>query len=127
MQHIRANLPELRQRVSAILDASQKELLELGDPQIGQSKGALLLHIITTFSNIYSQTIDGSLPNFTTDELYGGARISFIFNDVFGNYVESLDAVGNLSTHEVQMSMSNATVRLIVSIMANLSDISYTY
>lgn len=46
------------------------------------SQGALLLQIITKFSNQFGAAIDGSLTTLSTTELYGGARINFIFNEV---------------------------------------------
>lgn len=40
-----------------------------------------------------------------------GARINYIFNDLFGAYVDGIDALGGLTDEEVQVIMANATVR----------------
>jgi hypothetical protein len=48
-----------------------------------ESQGALLLHIITKFTAAYRDTIDGKLSDVVhPSELYGGARINYIFQEV---------------------------------------------
>lgn len=60
-------------------------------------RGAMLLHILTKFSDTYRSSINGTLNNFTSvinmyagtstnssRELTGGARICHIFNEIFG-------------------------------------------
>lgn len=69
-----------------------------------------MLHIINSFVLAYSNTIDGRLTNESaTDELYGGARINYIFNDMFTRYVDAMDANGGLTDEEIQVIMANAT------------------
>lgn len=111
LHHIRDAMPDLRSRVGSMLTQTQKDLDSLGDPRLTQTKPALLLHVITKFHNQYVDTIEGRLTEYITDELYGGARINYIFEDVFGAYIKKMDPLGNLSTQEIQLTMSNATVR----------------
>lgn len=92
----------------------------------------MLLHIINAFVHAYWDTIDGRLSSASaTAELYGGypyyrqalsfspflralsytgARINYIFHDLFGTYVDGIDALGGLTDEEVQVIMANATV-----------------
>lgn len=96
-----------------MLSQATRELESLGDPRLSQTKPALLLHVITKFNNQFCDTIEGRLSEYITDELYGGARINYIFEDVFGAFIKNMDPLGNLSIQEIQLTMSNATVREI--------------
>lgn len=109
-------MPELKARVNGMLSQTNRDLEALGDPRLSQTKSALLLHVITKFNNQYCDTIEGRLAEYITDELYGGARINYIFEDVFGAFIKKMDPLGNLTTHEIQLTMSNATVRLLPSV-----------
>jgi dynamin 1-like protein len=113
LHHIRDAMPELKMRVNSMLSQTTRDLESLGDPRLSQTKSALLLHVITKFNNQFCDTIEGRLAEYITDELYGGARINYIFEDVFGSYIKTMDPLGNLSTQEIQLTMSNATVRYI--------------
>lgn len=44
MNHIRNVLPELRNRVNALLQSSREELNALGDPRIGVSKVCTIVY-----------------------------------------------------------------------------------
>lgn len=110
MNHIKECLPELRTKVNTTLTSTRQELAALGDERITTSKGALLLHIINTFVHCYNDTIDGRLSDASaTEELYGGARINYIFNDIFGKYLDGIDDLGGLGDDEIQITMTNAT------------------
>jgi len=110
MSHIRDALPELRLKVNSTLTASRNEMLALGDEKVVPNKGALLLNIINTFVHHYCNTIDGRLSSASaTEELYGGARINYIFNDVFGNYIDAIDTKGGLTEEVIQITLMNAT------------------
>jgi len=74
------------------------------------NKSALLLHIINSFVHSYCNTIDGRLNTTSaTEELYGGARINYIFNDVFGCFIDEISSKGGLTDEEIQITMTNAT------------------
>mgnify|MGYP003874327965 CR=1 FL=1 len=47
------------------------------------SQGPLLLHLLSKFCNYFSDALDGQSPDVSVSELYGGARISYIFHDIF--------------------------------------------
>jgi len=110
MTHIRDALPELRLKVNSTLTSSRNEMIALGDEKETPNKGALLLSIINTFVHNYCNTIDGRLSSVSaTEELYGGARINYIFNDVFGNYIDGIDGKGGFTEEAIQITMMNAT------------------
>lgn len=73
-------------------------------------EGALLLQIINNFSSLYEAMIDGKLTdNLSTDELYGGARINYIFNEVFSKYLSQLNPLEDLSPIDIKTAISNTT------------------
>ncbi len=74
------------------------------------SQGALLLQIITSFSTAYRDAIDGKLSEAAVTELYGGARISYIFNEMFAKCVDSMDATEGLTLNDIRTAIRNATV-----------------
>jgi len=64
---------------------------------------------LNKFTNTFINTIDGTLVDRNaTLELYGGARINYIFNDIFGSYIDSIDAQTGLSPEEIQLIISNS-------------------
>jgi len=110
MNHIRDTLPDLRMKVNATLSTARQEMAALGDSGISKSKGALLLQVINSFVSSYIGTIDGRLNSQqATEELYGGARINYIFNDVYGAYINSINNLANLTDEQIQVRISNAT------------------
>lgn len=110
MNHIRDTLPDLRMKVNQTLSTARQEMAALGDNGISKSKGALLLQVINSFVSSYISTIDGRLNSQqATEELYGGARINYIFNDVYGAYINSINNLANLTDEQIQVRISNAT------------------
>lgn len=61
-----------------------------------------------SFTEIVDGRKTGDLGAVDTSELYGGARISFIFNEVFGRCVKSLDPFAGLSDNDIRTAISNA-------------------
>ena len=48
--------------------------------------------------------MDGRLSSQqATEELYGGARINFIFHDVYGAYINSINNLANLTDDQIQV------------------------
>jgi len=111
LNHIHHNLPELKSRIATLLVDAEKEYAAYGDPFMeGQAnKGALLLSIITKWSNDYSFSIDGRLTETPSHELYGGARIAFIFSDIFGQHLLKMNALDGLSLQDLRTAIRNAT------------------
>ena len=92
MGHIRDTLPSIRKRISDMVVQNRSELDELGDQVIFDNKhsqGGMLLNLLTIFSNNFSKAVEGQAPEDSapSDELYGGARIGYIFNEIFAKYV----------------------------------------
>lgn len=48
-----------------------------------ESKSYLILNLISKFSLAYKDMLEGKYLNFTSEELIGGSRIIYVFNDIF--------------------------------------------
>ena len=72
MHHIRDTLPEIKSKISGLIAQAQQVLTEYGagmsDSKINQ--GALVLQLITEFSNNYVEAIDGQAATLSTQDLY---------------------------------------------------------
>ena len=111
MNHIRDCLPELKVKVSKMLTETQTELQSYGDSALdgSGSRGGLLLDVITKFSNDYKKTIEGTSGNLTVHELHGGARINFIFNDIFAECLNRINPLEGLTHNDIRTAIRNAT------------------
>lgn len=110
MNHIRNCLPDLRQKINQMVQTTSDELRNLGDNSYDFNQGALLLQIISAFSSNYSQMIEGKVSDdVSVESLYGGARINFIFNEIYSKYLLSLSPLEGLSAMDIRTAMSNAT------------------
>ncbi|VDL69804.1 unnamed protein product [Nippostrongylus brasiliensis] len=100
MHHIRNCLPALKARVSIMHAQCQADLQAFGEPVADKSH--TLLQIITRFATSYTSTIEGTARNIETTELCGGARICFIFHEIFRKSLESVVLVTSLERFPFQ-------------------------
>lgn len=70
-----------------------------------------MLQIITRFCSSYRDAIDGKLTELSINELYGGARINYIFNEVFGKCLDYINPTEGLTANDIRTAIRNATVR----------------
>ncbi|TFK48494.1 hypothetical protein OE88DRAFT_1664337 [Heliocybe sulcata] len=112
MNHIRDKLPDMKARLNTLIGQAQQELNSFGDPSLFGDKnqqGALILRLMTQFARDFVSSIEGTNLNISTKELSGGARIYYIFNDVFGSALASLDSSQNLETQDIRTAIRNST------------------
>ena len=64
---------------------------------------------MTQFTRDFVASIDGTSVDISTKELSGGARIYYIFNDVFGAALTSIDATQNLDNQDIRTAIRNST------------------
>ncbi|PFH33353.1 dynamin-related protein DRPA [Besnoitia besnoiti] len=112
MKRIREVLPELRSRISHLLQKTEAELATYGDPllEAKANPGALLLHFFSRFARNFQDAIDGKLQaQQSSEQLMGGARINFIFHDWYSRALTEFDPLEGLSDHEIRTAIRNAT------------------
>ncbi|KAI0765615.1 Dynamin central region-domain-containing protein [Trametes elegans] len=112
MNHIRDKLPDMKARLNTLMGQAQQELNSFGDAAIYGDKnqqGALILRLMTQFARDFVASIEGTSVDISTKELSGGARIYYIFNDVFGQALQSIDATHNLDNQDIRTAIRNST------------------
>ncbi|KAG0356333.1 vacuolar protein sorting-associated protein 1 [Podila minutissima] len=111
MHHIRNTLPEIKAKIQAALAKYLAELATLGD---GMSEGAggqanIVLNIITEFCTEFRTIIDGNSTDLTSFELSGGARISFVFHELYSNGVKALDPFDQVKDVDIRTILYNSS------------------
>ncbi|XP_060179425.1 dynamin-related protein 3A-like isoform X2 [Lycium barbarum] len=109
-QHIRNVLPTLKTDLTSHLVAVEKELHAYGEALESKGeKGAMLLNILTKYSEAFSAEVDGNTQAMTTKALSGGARIHHIFQSIFVKSLEDVDPCEDLSDEDIRIAIHNAT------------------
>lgn len=111
MSHIRDRLPDIKARLNTLMGQTQQELASYGNKQFSgkEHRGSLILQLMTRFASSFISSIDGTSSEISTKELCGGARIYYIFNEVFGNSLETIDPTHNLSVSDIRTAIRNST------------------
>ncbi|BGP13781.1 hypothetical protein JCM10213_006387 [Rhodosporidiobolus nylandii] len=109
MHHIKATLPDIKQKISQNLTKYEAELASLGGPQGGTDGSSVILQIITEFCGEFRTAIDGSSSDLALNELSGGARISFVFHELFSNGVKSLDPFDHVKDADIRTILYNSS------------------
>ncbi|KAK9767270.1 vacuolar protein sorting-associated protein 1 [Basidiobolus ranarum] len=111
MHHIRNTLPEIKAKIQAALAKYQAELAQLGDPveDSNSHQANMVLNVITEFCNEFRTIIDGKSNELTSFELSGGARISFVFHEVFSNGVKNIDPFDQVKDVDIRTILYNSS------------------
>ncbi|KAG2175736.1 hypothetical protein INT44_000214 [Umbelopsis vinacea] len=112
LNHIKEKLPEMRSKLNALIHSTEQELQQYGDPAMAAANvqgGPLVLRLLTNFSSEFVSAIDGTSPNISTKQLYGGARIYYIFNNVFGQALDTIAPCSQLSNNDIRTAIRNST------------------
>jgi len=114
MHHIRDCLPEIKNRITGMMADIQQELDALGTPTVDISRATLggsMLSLLSKFAANFSNAVEGkgsSDNGIEMNELYGGARISYIFNEIFGRSLGAIDPFDGLSDDDIRTAICNA-------------------
>lgn len=111
MAHIRDKLPDMKARLNTLMGQTQQELAAFGDTAFlgDQHRGSLVLKLMTQFARDFVNSIDGKTFGISTKELCGGARIYYIFHDVFGHALDGITPTQNLTTQDIRTAIRNST------------------
>jgi dynamin 1-like protein len=122
LHHIRDCLPDLKARISNMMSDVNQELEALGNsgPSSRSSRGAGLLKLLSKFATNFGNLIDGrgckdleknrniaGSCKFAA-ELEGGARINYIFTEIFALSLNRVAAFDGLSDDEIRITIRNA-------------------
>ncbi|KAI9178885.1 vacuolar protein sorting-associated protein 1 [Blastocladiella emersonii ATCC 22665] len=110
LHHIKTTLPEIKQRIAGALQRYQGELMQLGNPVEDPvaSGGNMILSVITEFTNDFCSMLDGTTSEISAAELSGGARIAYVFHELFNNGIKSVDPFDQIKDIDIRTIMYNS-------------------
>lgn len=106
--HIKQTLPDIKARISSSLQKYTAELTQLGDSVLG-SNATIVLNIITEFCNEWRAVLEGNNPELSSVELSGGARISFVFHELYANGVKAVDPFDQVKDIDIRTYLYNSS------------------
>ena len=109
MHHIRNTLPDIKQRIGQQLQKYTAELNSLGGPMGETNPGSVVLSTITEFCAEFRAAIDGNTNDLSQNELSGGARISFVFHELFNNGVKGIDPFDQVKDGDIRTILYNSS------------------
>ncbi len=109
MHHIRNTLPDIKNKIGSQLAKFQAELASLGGPMGENNSASVVLQIITEFANEFRTVIDGNSNDLTVNELAGGARISFVFHELYANGVKAIDPFDMVKDTDIRTILYNSS------------------
>lgn len=110
MHHIRSTLPDIKTRIQQNLVKYNLELASLGGPLGDGHAGNVVLSVITEFTSEFRTHIDGNTNELSTNELSGGARISFVFHELFNNGIKNIDPFDQTKDGDIRLFLYNSSV-----------------
>jgi replication fork clamp-binding protein CrfC len=108
MMHIKQTLPDIKARIASSLQKYSAELNQLGDTLLGNPSN-VILNLITEFSSEYRTVLEGKNGELSTMELSGGARISFVFHEVYSNGIKAVDPFESVKDHDIRTLLYNSS------------------
>ncbi len=74
------------------------------------NSGNVVLSVITEFTSEFRTVIDGNTNDLSLNELSGGARISFVFHELFNNGIKSIDPFDQVKDGDIRTILYNSSV-----------------
>jgi dynamin 1-like protein len=67
--------------------------------------------VITEFCNDFRTILDGNATDLSSNELSGGARISFVFHEIYAMAIRSYDPFDTVKDVDIRTILYNSSVR----------------
>lgn len=111
MNHIRERLPDIKAKLNTLMGQTEQELASYGNLNIvsKENRASLILQLMNKFANNFINSIEGNSSEISTKELCGGARIYYIYNEVLGNSMMSINPLHNLTVTDIRTAIRNST------------------
>ncbi|KAJ7184356.1 Dynamin central region-domain-containing protein [Mycena filopes] len=106
--HIRNTLPDIKARITQQLQKFTAELVTLGG-SLGDNSANVVLTVITEFTSEFRTVIDGNTNDLSLNELSGGARISFVFHELFNNGIKNIDPFDQVKDGDIRTLLYNSS------------------
>ncbi|KIV92820.1 Vacuolar protein sorting-associated protein 1 [Exophiala mesophila] len=111
MMHIKQTLPDIKTRIANSLQKYSSELEQLGAGDLlgGNNSSNIILNIITEFANEYRTVLEGNSADLSSNELSGGARISFVYHELYSNGVKAVDPFDQVKDIDIRTILYNSS------------------
>jgi dynamin 1-like protein len=110
--NLKRYLPSIRSKIYTHLQACEEELRGLGETSEGglslSHQKTILLSIISKFCTNFNDLITGKNCISKSGEIFGGARINYVFNEVFRNKINSVNPFAVLSDQDIRITIRNS-------------------
>lgn len=108
MMHIKQTLPDIKARIASSLQKYTQELESLGPSLLGNSAN-IVMNIIMEFAGEWRTVLDGNNNELSSTELSGGARISFVFHELYSNGVKAIDPFDLVKDEQIRTYLYNSS------------------
>lgn len=108
MMHIKQTLPDIKARIASSLAKYSQELESLGPSMLGNSAN-IVMNIIMEFAGEWRTVLDGNNNEISSTELSGGARISFVFHELYANGVKAIDPFDVVKDEQIRTYLYNSS------------------
>lgn len=113
VKHIKEVLPDIKAKISQMIKETESNLGSLGEgvDSLTQSQlVAFLLQLLSKFVSSFRDKLEArsSSSNINIDELSGGARISFVFKEIYCTRLASFLSLDGMSDDNVRTAIANA-------------------
>ncbi|KAG8956629.1 vacuolar protein sorting-associated protein 1 [Tulasnella sp. 424] len=109
MHHIKSTLPDIKARIEEQKKQHQAELLQLGGGPGEDNAANIVLSAITFFDHEFRNAIDGTTNDLSVSELDKGARIGFVFHELFSNAIKSIDPFDQVQDGDIRTILYNSS------------------
>ncbi|KAJ7346207.1 P-loop containing nucleoside triphosphate hydrolase protein [Mycena albidolilacea] len=101
--HIRNTLPSIKASISQRHQRLSVELQALGRPLAATNSANVLSTVITDFATEFRTVINGTnTAALSLDQLSGGARIAFVFHELFSTAIKNLDPFNEIKDADIR-------------------------
>lgn len=108
MMHIKQTLPDIKARIASSLQKYSQELESLGPSMLGNSAN-IVMNIIMEFAGEWRTVLDGNNNELSSTELSGGARISFVFHELYSNGIKAIDPFDVVKDEQIRTFLYNSS------------------
>ncbi len=120
------SLPEnstwhIKARITQNLQKYNAELTALGGPTGDGNSGNIILSVITEFTAEFRTTIDDNTNDISLNELSGGARIGFVFHELFNNDIKNIDPLDQVKDADIRTILISMLYNSSVSLLSPIS------
>jgi dynamin 1-like protein len=110
MEHIKSNLPSIKDSIANEIYQKENELNTLGQDNGFDRQEVLnsyVLMLVFKFANTYKEMIEGNLVKECSKFFIGGARINYIFQEIFRKEINQIDPYDTLTDEDIRTAIRN--------------------